>query len=464
MTAISESAAASNAQLSHEKPPCEEESGVLPDGTPYLIWMPKQWTGVLIRDLDFASGARNPERIDRFRDMVARGHAVAGTARHRLRQWQYDPVREIGNLGRVLDLFESRRGKPDHVLQYGCSGGGHVALAVSENFFDRVDGSVALAAHTPVWLMNSFLDGWFALKVLLAEYYVDAGYGPASDLSVVELPNDGSANPSGHGLQGMLPEAWRRAFAAAQATPEGRARIALAFTLGQWGAWLADDTPQPDLGDPDALQAAMYQSLLRLSHSPGGEARILFENAAQGQQLSWNDDVDYAAFFESGNPALKKATETLYRKSTADLAADIRRINDAPRITASDHALEFWGQPGRTVIGDPKIPVIRLHMIGDYQIPYTLLQGYRSIVDANGRGDMIRTALVQSTGHCNFATAESATAIEVMLQRIRTGQWPATEPDDLNAFAATLKTETSSRFIEPTGYEVATYNRAWIPA
>jgi hypothetical protein len=440
----------------------DEESGVLPDGTPYLIWMPKTWTGVLIRDLDFASGARNPERIDRFRHMVARGHAVAGTARHRLRQWQYDPVREIGNLERVLDLFETRRGKPEIVLQYGCSGGGHVALAVSEEFHDRVDGAVALAAHTPVWLMNSFLDGWFALKVLLEDYYVDAGYGPASDLSVTELPNDGSANPSGHGLQGKLPEAWRKAFAAAQETPEGRARIALAFTLGQWGAWLADDTPQPALDDPDALQGAMYASLLRLSHSPGGEARILFENAAQGQQLSWNDDVDYAAFFESGNSALKKATEHLYRSSGADLGSDIARINSAPRIEASSHALDFWGKPGRTMVGNPKIPVIRFHMVGDYQIPYTLLQGYEDLIEANERGGLVRTSLVCSTGHCNFTPAESSTGIEVMLQRVRTGEWPDATPDGLNAVAATLKTETPARFMERAGYEVRKYNRGWV--
>ncbi|MBO6560266.1 MAG: hypothetical protein JJ959_06995 [Nisaea sp.] len=443
-------------------PDYREEKGLLPDGTEYLIRVPTEWSGVLIRDLDFAMGAVNPERKDRYLDMLSRGYAVAGTARHRLRQWQYDPLREIANLDRVLDRFEARWGSPGTVLQYGCSGGGHMALTVSESFCERVHGSIALAAHTPVWLMNCFLDGWFALKVLLAEYYEGAGYGPKSDLSIVSLPNDGSSHPTGHGMEGKLPEAWRRAFRAAQACPEGRARIALAFTLGQWPAWMADGTSLPEQTDTDALQAAMFESALRLAQSPGGEARIMFENAAQGQQLSWNDDVDYVEFFENGNAALKRATEELYGKTTIELDDDLRRINDAPRIEVSSYALEFWSQPGRTIFGRPKIPVIRLHMVGDYQIPYTLVQGYMDTVMKNGCSDLVRTAFVHSTGHCNFSTAESATAVEAMLQKLRTGAWPDTNPESLNALGDSLKTYSAPRFMSTDSYELPRFNRTWI--
>ena len=63
-----------------------ERKGHLPDGTGYLIRTPGDWNGVLVRDLDFASGADDPDRADRFKDMLARGYAVAGTARHPLRQ------------------------------------------------------------------------------------------------------------------------------------------------------------------------------------------------------------------------------------------------------------------------------------------------------------------------------------------------------------------------------------------
>ncbi len=444
-------------------PDFREERGHLPDGTEYVIRVPAAWTGVLIRDLDFASGLVNPERVDRFRDLASRGYAIAGTARHRLRQWQYDPAREIANHDILLDRFIAAYGTPECVLQYGCSGGGHLGLAIAENFSERVDGVVALAAHCPVWLMNSFLDGWFALKVLLTEYYVGAGLGRAEDLVVAELPNDGSAHPTGHGMEGKIPDAWRKAFAAAQADGLGRARMALAFALGQWGAWLADGTPQPALDDPQAKQEAMYHSAMRLAQSPGGEARIMFENAAQGQQLSWNDGIDYADFLESANPALKNAVLALYGKAGADLAEDLARLAAAPRIEASPHALDFWAAPGRNTVGRPEMPVIRLHMIGDYQIPYTLMLGWEAAARENGYGDLFRTALVRRTGHCNFTTAESAVAVETLRVRLKTGDWPDTAPDALNARAKALETGTEAQFIARTGYEVPRFNRTWVP-
>lgn len=199
-----------------------EDGGTLPDGTVYLMRVPPNWNRTLIRDLDYASGANHP----RNEYLLRKGFALAGTRRHRLRTFQYDPAREIANLNSVLDRFEARFGKPARVIQYGCSGGGHVALAVAEDFSGRVDGAIATAAHTPVWPMNTYLDGWFTLKALLAP-----------DLVIVDLPMDQTYGSSGHGVSGPISTAWRQAIDAAQQTPEGRARIALAFTIGQWPAW-----------------------------------------------------------------------------------------------------------------------------------------------------------------------------------------------------------------------------------
>jgi hypothetical protein len=202
------------------QPRFTEEGGTLPDGTVYLMRVPVNWNKTLIRDLDYASGADRP----RYQSLLEKGYALSGTRRHQLRIFQYDPAREIANLDSVLDRFEARFGKPARVIQFGCSGGGHVALAVAENFSDRIDGAIAMAAHTPVWLMNTYLDGWFSLKALLAP-----------DLVITSLPNTESYGPSGHGTTGAMTTAWRQAIDAAQQTPQGRARIALAFTIGVAG-------------------------------------------------------------------------------------------------------------------------------------------------------------------------------------------------------------------------------------
>lgn len=439
-------------------------NGLLPDGTPYRLSIPKGWNGVVVRDLDYVYRSQTLGLTERYEDLWRRGFAAIGTMRHRLRMYQYDPLREIANLDRVLDRFEEAVGGRDHrVVQYGCSGGGHVTLAVSEFFPDRVDGCVALAAHTPVALMNSFLDGWFVLRTLIGPAYVEAGHGSIEDLGIVGLSNDGLVDPTAHGRRGPIVDAWRKAVETAQATPLGRARMALAFTLGQWPAWVTGDVEQPDLDDVTSLQFSMFRALMHNAANPGGEARIMFENAAQGQQPSWNNDTDYEDFLNTANPAMRSAVEALYSAAGSTLRDDLQRLAETPRIKAEPHALEFWRVPGRTTQGKPRIPVLRLHMIGDYQIPPSLVEGYAAEVLANGASENFRAAYVSATGHCNFSAAESAAAVETVLQRATSGRWPSVEPADLNALGNGLAAGSMARFTDYTPYSHPRYNRTWRP-
>jgi hypothetical protein len=441
----------------------QDIEGALPDGTQYGLKIPKNWNGTLIRDLDLV--ARWPTAFGAlYRDALKRGMAVCGTARHPLRMYQYDPQREIANLDRVLDHFVAQFGQPQRTVQFGCSGAGHLALAIAEDHWERIDGSVALAAHTPVWLMNSFLDGWFALKTLLTDDYVASGRGVAEDLQIVGLPNDGTANANAHGRGGKLPADWRSAIDIAQASALGRARIALAFALGQWPAWVTDDVAEPDLEDVPMLQRAMYHAVHHNAANPGGEARVMFENAAQGQQPSWNDDMDYRAAFTTANPFIRTAVSKLYADAASSLEADLERVQEAPRLPPSQHAQEFWAGKGRTTRGKPMRPVVRLHMIGDYQIPVSLVQGYQAEIDSNDRTNMFRAAYVRATGHCNFAVPESAAAIDLLLNRIESGVWDDTDATSLNARAARLTDGDEARFVAGEPYMQIRYNRIWHPS
>ncbi|MBI2818401.1 MAG: hypothetical protein HYX73_00340 [Acidobacteria bacterium] len=431
-----------------------EESSTLPDGTEYRIRVPANWNRVLIRDFDYAAADDNyPGANDNARSLylLKQGYALSGTKRHALRRFRYDPAREIANLDRVLDLFEARFGRPDRVIQYGCSGGGHMGLAIAEDFSDRVDGVIATGAHTPVWIMNTYLDGWFALKALIAQ-----------DLDIANLPPD-FPSEIGNQLTGTTPTTWRRAIDAAQQTPEGRARIALAFTVGQWPAWVNNLTPQPNLEDVAALQHSMYHSAYQMAENPGGTARVMFENAADGKQMSWNTGVDYRELFENGNEFFKRAVRRLYVEAGLDLEADLRRINEFPRIEASDYALEFWNAPGRNVRGDPKIPMLRMHEIGDPSVPVSLVQGYEAQMRAHGKEELFRAAFVNAPGHCNFRVAESAAAIEIMMRRLDTGKWERTDPDELNKLAESLGTGTTPRFTSIDRFKQVKYNRVWAP-
>ncbi|CAM4131579.1 hypothetical protein [Palleronia rufa] len=449
----------SGAAAAQDDPAIRQHDGVLPDGTAWMIRVPGEWNGVLLRDLDFVSNADSGNAGPRYDDLLGRGYAFAGLARHPLRTWQYDPAREIANLERVQEIFAETERAPDRVLQYGCSGGGLDGLASAEAFAGPIDGAVVLAAHTPVWIMSSFLDGWFAMQALLTDTYVGSGQGAADDLRIVGLPNAGAGDPSLPDIQA----AWRAAIEAAGETPEGRARLALAFALGQWSPWMVEGTELPDAADTQAMADMIVASALRIAGNVGGSSRLLFENAASGQQLSGNEGMDYAAFYDNAAPAMKGVVEALMAEAGLDLAAEIARVDAHPRIAASDYALDWWAEPGRTTTGALEVPAIRLHMLGDWAIPYTLMQGYGMLVEEVGTDDLYRQALVQGTGHCEFMPAESSAAVEALVERLDTGAWPETTPEALNARGAALETGTEPRFVEMGAWAVEAYNRPWTP-
>lgn len=420
-----------------------ELRGTLPTGTQYLIRKPDVWNGVLINDLDYLSNAGQA----RYPVLLASGYALSGTTRRADRTTHYNPLNEIRDLLAVQDEFARQFGEPDRVLMYGHSGGGHVALAMSELHPDRIDGAIAGCAHTPVWLMNTMLDGWFVAKALIAPH-----------LDIVDLPAPGTAAAT------ALTTAWRAAVDAAQSTPEGRARIALAVTIGQWPAWTSGAKPDPR--DVDALEESMYQTLRSAAGQVGGQSRFMFEqsarsfNAATTGQLSWNNGVDYAALFPRGNALYQRAVQQLYDRAGLDLASDLRTVNALGRVTADPKAIEFWSAHGQTVNAMPQVPVLRIHTIGDLSVPVSLVQGYDEAIRRNDKTALYRSAFVDATGHCTFTAAESLAAIETVMQRLDTGAWgDSAAPERLNQLASSLHS-SAARYI-PLNLE--NYNRDWFP-
>ena len=102
-------------------------------------------------------------------------------------------------------------------------------------------------------------------------------------------------------------------------------------------------------------------------------------------------------------------------------------------------------------------------MLGDWAIPYSLMQGYETLVQERGTTDLYRQALVQGTGHCEFAAAESSAIVEALVERLETGSWPDTSPAALNAAGAALDTGSDPRFIEYGDWRVEAYNHPWTP-
>lgn len=404
-----------------------EEASTFADGTQYRMRVPLNWNGTLINDLDYANDADS----ERNRYWLGRGYAISGTARPPLRSVQYDPAREVSHLLKVLEIFEERFGKPMRIIQHGYSGGGFVALLIAEQYPERVDGVVAGCAHVPVWVMNLRLDASFVLKALLDP-----------SLQVAEFPVDGAAMAS-------VLASWRQVIAKARATPAGRARLALAAAIGQWP--LIDlAIGQPRVGPYGQYRDSVQQAVDKLATA--------FYRTQPGGQAGWNAQVDYRKLFETSGESDRRIVQQRYREANLDLGNDLDSVNAFPRISVNAEKIAFWS--GRTVTGDPKVPVLRTHTLGDLGIPVNVVDGYGARVRERGKADNYRTAFVDRAGHCTFSVAESTAALETLIRRLDTGRWDnTTDAPRLNALSATLHTG-DAKFVD---HVVTRLNRAWFP-
>ena len=420
--------------------PLADRTGVFPDGQEWQITVPANWNGTVINDLDRIRS--RPERAD---FLLPRGYAYTGTRRHPDRGTNWDPRAESNNMVKVLDLFEAEFGRPEHTIQFGCSGGGSVALSVAEDHPHRFDGVIAMHASSPITLANMRLDLTFALKTLL----------DTND----QLPLIVTSRPTG-----PADTAWVNFLAAAQATAEGRARMALAGVLAQYPTWgsNADPVPKPEPEDKAAVQEALLKVVV------DGARRAVTSRPQWDQPaglMSWNTDVNYREFYANADPNHKQIVQDLYVQARMDIEADLDRINAGTRIAATPEAVNYWRS--RTHTGIIGIPMVHTSNIGDAGTPAANMASYEELVRRAGRNSHYRQAFIDAPGHCTFNTAEMAAAVETVVRRIERGTWDAiTDPGKMNALGHTFGLG-EPRFISPgpqIGWSPPKHlNRAFFP-
>lgn len=416
--------------------------GTLPTGFPYQISVPEKWNGIVISDLDAVANDKDALTSD----LLEKGYAYIGTGRHPERMTRHDPLTELDAQVAVIDMFQEKFGKAKHTIQYGCSGGGFIALAMAETHPEKIDAAVSFNARGTggMAVANTWLDLQFTLKALLA---------PDSDLMVAPVPN--SALPAAY-------DKWKAVLDEAQSTPEGRAKIALAVAVSQWPSWgsISDTPAKPIPGDLSSLQEAMFKSASDgLSNSI--KRRQLYDNPAG--LASWNTDIDYAKFYDVGaDAAQKKIVSDLYEQSglggDAGIQEDLALINAQPRITGSHDGIQYWLKSGRLLDGNLKVPILHIHGLGDALLPPHLTAGYGVAVEKKGRGDVYRQAFLDAAGHCKAEVPEAEAAIQTVLDRLETGHWGDTSPSGLNKLAAKLNSQAPRYVASPFS---TPFNRAF---
>ncbi len=259
--------------------PARTLTGTLRDGATYLIQVPADWNGTLVL---YSHGYVTPGSPNPATDvgdpltgqwLLTNGYALAGSS-YATTGWAIQQA--IPDQLSTLNTFDRRVSPPTRTIAWGHSLGGMITAALLQVAPDRFTAALpmcgVLAGGIGTW--NVALDSAVAVQQLL---------GPTSGLQVVNI-----ASPTTNlGIAETL-------FATAQATPQGRARIALASALGDLPGWFDPASPEPAPTDYVAQEANQFLWETQVDGPFAFALRAELE-ARAGGNASWTTGVNFTA-------------------------------------------------------------------------------------------------------------------------------------------------------------------------
>ncbi|MFD5335374.1 DUF6351 family protein [Streptomyces hawaiiensis] len=415
--------------------------GRLPSGAAYVMDLPASWNGtVLLYSHGYTpAGAPNPAQNtpgSAARDkLLAKGYALIGSS-YATTGWAVTEA--VPDQLATLDLFTERFGAARRAIAWGTSYGGFVTSVLAERHAGRFDGSLSMCGLVQggVANWNSTLDPVFALRTLLA---------PDSGVRLAGFADQAEAVAAGKALTSKVD--------AAQRTPEGRARIALAAALHNIPGY--NDAAQTEPGPTDwkTAQSNQYTAVRGLLQLPAFSWRQEAESRAGGNP-SWNTGVDYRSMLLR-SPLYKEVTE-LYKEAGLSMRTDLSALGRAPRITADPSAVR-WMRNTSVLSGRLTDPQLTIHTTGDALIPVQSESAYRRAASAAGSAGLLRQAYVDAPGHCTFTPGETLAALHTLEKRLDTGRWDVS-PDALNSRARAEDPAAEPRYLP---YRPTTYPRPY---
>jgi pimeloyl-ACP methyl ester carboxylesterase len=393
-------------------------SGKLADGSTYLLECPAgPWNGTLYL---YSHGYVRPGDPNPPQDvgdpltrlwMLGHGYALAGSS-YASTGWAIADALpdQIG----TLDTFGGLYGKPKTTVAWGHSLGGIITAGLIQDYPNRFNAALpmcgVLSGGVATW--NTALDAEFAFQKLI---------DPA--VQIVDITNP-TANLQAAEIAG----------AQAQATPQGRARLALVSALGDTPGWFDPTAPEPAANDYTAQEANQFLWGSQVTFPFVFAFRAELEARAGGNP-SWNTDVNY--FSDLAKSADFKEVVALYQAAGLSLTKDLLALNGAQRVKANPKA-EAYLIKNISFNGRISVPVLTMHTTGDGLVVPENEQAYRSAVDRAFRGNLLRQVFVHRAGHCTFTPAETVTAVQTLENRLATGQWHVPSPAAMNDQAAAL--------------------------
>jgi hypothetical protein len=420
------------------------QDGTLADGASYEIQCPAgPWNGTLYLYSHgyVVPGTANPA-VDASDPvtaawLLAHGYALAGSS-YATTGWAVASA--LPDQIATLDTFDRGYGRPRSTVAWGDSLGGMITAGLIQDDPGRFDAALpmcgVLSGGVATW--NTALDAAFAFQQLIDP-----------SVQVVHITNP-TANLAGA----------EDALAAAQATPQGRARLALVAALADTPGWFTPLSAEPAATDYAAQERnqSLWESEVTFPFIFAFRADL---EAKAGGNPSWNTGVDYAR--DLARSADAREVGALYRSAGLSLGRDVRTLNRSPRISAKPSAVA-WLTRNIVYNGDISVPVLTVHTTGDGLVVPENEQAYRAVVDRDGRGALLRQLFVARAGHCAFTPAETITAIQTLQNRLSTGRWHIPSPAALNAEAAALGPQDNIFAVGGTVYPTAPAFTSYTPA
>ncbi len=356
------------------------------DGTAYAIEVPDNWGGRLVLYAHGFVGSTDADLVVQeppLRDaFLAAGYAWAASSYSANGYVVDTAVDETHDLiGRVQAATGTA---PTQVLITGFSLGGHVTVASIERYRDSYAGAMPLCGV----LGDTELFEYFSDNILAGA--AEAGIAP------VYPPMD--------------------------------------YLTSNEPAQLVE---QLGLGNYSGLTGAGYRYANVVEELSGGE-RPVFE---EGFSFWYGEDTAAAGYpFLVGlyggaltggvpdprNPALVSTvgqTFGYFTTAKGELTSSpaSMRLNDSVLRQAADPGADPYYP---VVEGDPSVPVLSLHTLGDLFVPFSMDQVYAAEAEANGVGDNVVVRAIRDVGHCAFSAEELVTAWTDFLAWVNAGVKP----------------------------------------
>jgi hypothetical protein len=377
--------------------PLSEVHAGIDGGNAWRIEVPNRWNGDLVLHAHGYRGTGTTVWVD---NPALRAHFVEQGFAWAASSYQtngYDVGQGVRDTHVLLDLFRRVTGqRPHRVLITGPSMGGHVTAVAIEHFRRTFAGAMPVCGVLG--------------DTALFDYYTDANVTAAALTGTpITFPLQPPADFAQTYEQQVLAELPQLGSGFVAGTPPTFTPLGL-----QWGAAVEQRSggTRPGFGSALAFwNSFSFPPLVRIPFLfglypglSGGTIGVAPGNVVDNRRTVYQLDGDPRLSDEE-----RRLNATVLR--VAATAAPSQDLSGIPAVT-----------------GDPRIPVLSLHGLGDLFVPFSMEQAYAWRTLLHGQRGLFVSRAIRSTGHCDFTQAELQRGFDDLVRWVRTGRRPAGDP------------------------------------